>query len=151
MKRLPLRSKNFLALASAIVLIIAGLVGTSVVASAASAARGAWNYNIKSDDSSPGALSNGKITWKKVGRCYDGRVSADIQDLDAGDSHGAIVWYTYTDCRTGKGKQVKFKTTHTTRFMFITVLLKNSRDVRVQVCLYVGRDETIDCNSRFAS
>ncbi|WP_326562251.1 hypothetical protein [Micromonospora sp. NBC_01796] len=151
MKRIPPGRKGVLALLGAITLIIAGLLASSVVASAAAPPKKAWNIDLRTADSGQGGGISGRVTWKKNGRCYDAKVTGTLLDTRDSDSHGAIAWFTYVDCKTNKVKKIRLKTTHTKRSASVNKSLRNVRDVRVLVCLYQGSDFQRYCNTKGAA
>jgi len=135
----------------AVALIVAGLLGSAVVANAAAPAKkGAWNFDLRTTDSARGGRVHGKITWKKSGRCYKGAINAFITDMNDRDKHGAVAWFTYVDCKTKKVKTVRMKTTSKRRYAALTVFLNDARDARVLLCLYQGSDDHRYCNTKGA-
>jgi hypothetical protein len=76
---------------------------------------------------------------------------ASLDDREAGDAHGAVAWFSYVDCKSGKTKTTKMITTSKTRLVLLTQFLKNVKDVRVLLCLYQGSDDHRFCNTKGAS
>ncbi|MEV4755803.1 hypothetical protein AB0J86_11920 [Micromonospora sp. NPDC049559] len=145
----PPRGKGMLALLGAVVLIIAGLLGSAVVASAAVPSK-KWKFDLVTTDSGRGGQADGTVIYKKSGKCYNGEVHAGLSDRNASDKHGAILVVTFVDCKTKKVKTTKIKTTAKVRVAALTQFYKNARDVRVLLCLYQGKDETRFCNTKVA-
>ncbi|MBY8873734.1 hypothetical protein K7640_18040 [Micromonospora sp. PLK6-60] len=139
-----------MALMGAVVLIIAGLLGTAVVASAAAPTK-KWKFDLVTTDSGKGGWAAGTVTYKKSGKCYRGKVHAGLSDRNDSDRHGAVLVVSYVDCKTKKVKKTKIKTTSEMRNVALTQFYKNARDIRVLLCLYQGKDETRFCNTEVAA
>ncbi|MGW0431876.1 hypothetical protein ACWDV4_04925 [Micromonospora sp. NPDC003197] len=151
MKQISPRSRGLLALMGAVMLIIAGLLSSAVVANAAAPAKkGVWKFDLRTTDSAQGGRAAGSITWKKSGRCYKGKIDAFVSDMNDSDKHGAIATFTYVDCKTKKVKTTRIKTTSKSRHAAVTVFLNNARDARVLLCLYQGTDIHRYCNTKGA-